>query len=467
MITRQVDVAVIGAGSAGMNAFRAAKERTNKVLLIESGEYGTTCARVGCMPSKLLIAAAEAAHNVAEASGFGINPLAVEIDGVAVMERVRTERDRFVGFAAAAATNEPMSQRLIGRAKFLDDNTLVVDDHTVVKARSIVIATGSRPVYPRSFESLGDRLMVNDDVFEWRDLPNSIAVFGPGVIGLELGQALSRLGVRTHMFGLGGQVGPLTDPSVMASATQTLSKEFYLNANANVTKMVAVEEGVLIEYQDQNQSQSIVVDNVIASTGRAPNVGNLGLENTTLVLDDKGVPVFDSETMQAGASSIFIAGDANNQKTLLHEAVDEGRIAGKNAATYPVVDKGLRTSPLGVVFTDPQMAMVGSTYRELKGKGVVIGEVSFEGQGRSRVMRQNKGLLRVYADCVTGQFLGAEMFGPRVEHLGHLLAWAHQAEMTIEQMLQMPFYHPVIEEGLRTALRDAKDQLQTCLPKAA
>ncbi|VFS46611.1 dihydrolipoamide dehydrogenase [Budvicia aquatica] len=109
--------------------------------------------------------------------------------------------------------------------------------------------------------------------------------------------------------------------------------------------------------------------------------------------------------------------------------------------------------------------MVGSTYRELNQKFSAcgcfeIGKVSFENQGRSRVMLRNKGLLHVYGEQGTGRFLGAEMIGPGAEHIAHLLAWAHQQEMTVGQMLDMPFYHPVIEEGLRTALRDLESKLK-------
>ena len=128
-----------------------------------------------------------------------------------------------------------------------------------------------------------------------------------------------------------------------------------------------------------------------------------------------------------------------------------------------------------MVFSDPQIAMVGSTLRELNQKYsscgcFEIGEVSFEDQGRSRVMLRNKGILRVYGEHGTGRFLGAEMMGPDVEHIAHLLAWAHQMQMTVSQMLDMPFYHPVVEEGLRTALRDLNaklhlgpEQIKRCL----
>ena len=131
---------------------------------------------------------------------------------------------------------------------------------------------------------------------------------------------------------------------------------------------------------------------------------------------------------------------------------------------FPDIRAGLRRSPLSVVFSDPQIAMVGSSLRELNQKYsscgcFEIGEVSFEDQGRSRVMLRNKGILRVYGEHGTGRFLGAEMMGPNVEHIAHLLAWAHQQQMTVSQMLDMPFYHPVVEEGLRTALRDLNAKL--------
>ncbi len=461
MITRNADVAVIGAGSAGLVAFREAKKWTNNVVLIEGGPHGTTCARVGCMPSKLLIAAAEAAHAVHGAPAFGVTVAGIEIDGVAVLDRVRRERDRFVGFVLEGVDAIPEEQRIGGFARFIDDHHVQVDDHTIVNAKRVVIATGSSPRYPKAWDELGDRLVVNEDIFGWTDLPKSVAVFGPGVIGIELGQALSRLGVEVSLFGIGGRVGPLTDPEVMASARDAFASEFDLNADVDVKAMRRVDDGVFIEFVDRDGAvRQMVVDYVVAATGRAPNVAGLALENTSLPLDATGVPVFDDTTMRVGRSHIFIAGDVNDDRPLLHEASDEGRIAGTNAGRYPVVQPGRRSSSLAIVFSDPQIAMVGSTHSELANQEIVIGAVSFEDQGRSRVMLKNKGLLRVYADADTGCFLGAEMFGPRAEHLGHLLAWAHQTGMSISEMLEMPFYHPVVEEGLRTALRDAEAALR-------
>ncbi|USH02651.1 dihydrolipoyl dehydrogenase [Grimontia kaedaensis] len=466
MKTLNVDVAVIGGGTAGLGAYRAAKAHADNVVIIEGGPYGTTCARVGCMPSKLLIAAAEAVHHIEKAPGFGVHPQGeIKINGREVMDRVKRERDRFVGFVLEGVDDIPAEDKIAGYAKFIDDNTLVVDDHTRIEAKRIVIATGSRPTWPAPWNDLGDRLIVNDDVFDWDDLPESVAVFGPGVIGLELGQSLHRLGVKVKVFGVGGQVGPLTDPTVMAYADKAFNEEFYLDADAKVEEMVREGEKVHIRYLDkQGQEQRVEVDYVLAATGRRPNVDKLDIENTGMELDARGVPTADSYTMQTSVASIFISGDASNQIPLLHEAADQGRIAGDNAGRFPDIRAGLRRSKIAAVFSDPQIAMVGETYKEITARlGTCgcfeTGVVSFEGQGRSRVMLRNKGVLHVYGEQGTGRFLGAEMMGPNAEHLAHLLAWAHQNQMTISQMLDMPFYHPVIEEGVRTALRDLNAKL--------
>lgn len=457
------DVAVIGAGTAGLAAYRAAKAAGRAALLIEGGVYGTTCARVGCMPSKLLIAPAEAAHAVERFPGFGLRG-EVAVDGRAVMARVQRERDRFVGFVTQGVDALPASDKLHGYARFVADTTLVVGD-TTVDARAVVIATGSSPAYPPAWNDLGDRLLTNENVFELSDLPQSVAVFGPGVIGLELGQAMHRLGVRVKVFGRGGGVGPLSDPDLLAEARRVFGAEFYLDTDAHAT-VTRNGERLAVQYRDlSGETRTESFDYLLAATGRASNVRNLGLENTSLALDARGVPVFDRETMQCGAAPIFIAGDADDEVPLLHEAADEGRIAGDNATRFPDVHPGLRRAGLGIVFTDPQIAVVGGGRRAAQATTYVTGTVSFDDQGRARVMQRNRGRLNVYAEVGSGMLLGAEMLGPDAEHLGHLLAWARQLDLTVADMLKLPFYHPVVEEGLRTALRDAFAKLDAASRK--
>src|SRR5688572_29090577 len=375
MNTLKLDVAVIGAGTAGLAAYRAARAAGARAAVIEGGPYGTTCARVGCMPSKLLIAAAEAAHAIERAPGFGVHAGSPRVNGEEVMARVRRERDRFVGFVLAGVDEIPQADRILGHARFIDRQALQVrgwpptgsgSNNTRIEARAIVIATGSRPTVPPLLQGLGDRLIVNDDVFDWHDLPKSVAVFGPGVIGLELGQALARLGVRVVVLGRGGRVGPITDPAVRDAALKAFGREFLLDPDAHVTRVERIGDEVEIDFRGpEGDARTERFEYVLAATGRIPNVDQLALETLGFEHDRRGVPLFDKRTLQIAGSTIFIAGDAADDVPVLHEAADEGRIAGENAARYPQVKPGLRRAPLGIVFTDPQIAIVGGGFTNL------------------------------------------------------------------------------------------------------
>jgi dihydrolipoamide dehydrogenase len=451
---RSVDVAVIGAGTAGLAAYRAAAATGARVVIIEHGPGGTTCARVACMPSKLLIAAADVAHTAKTAAPFGIR-CSPEVDGAAVMERVRRERDRFVESVVARVDRIAAEERIPGRARFIAPQVLEVDGQRI-EARAVVVATGSSPSVPQAFDAVRDRLVVSDGVFAWTTLPGSVAVFGCGAIGLELGQALHRLGVRVHLFGRGGAIGPLKDPAVRAAAEAALGADVALDATTEIHGVRREGEGISVDFTTKGHAHRETFALALVATGRRPNVAGLGLENAGVRLDDHGVPLFDRSTMQCGSSGVFLAGDASQGLPVLHEALDEGKMAGENAARFPDIPKGVRRSHLQIVFCDPQIAVVGNPFEELSGAGeTVIGEVRFEHQGRSIILGEKHGIGRLYAERASGRFLGAEIVGARAEHLGHLLAWAHQQALDIDQMLALPFYHPTLEEGLRTALRDA------------
>ncbi|HEY0892933.1 MAG TPA: dihydrolipoyl dehydrogenase, partial [Cellvibrio sp.] len=466
MKIRHVDIAVIGAGTAGLSAYREARNYTDNLVLIEGGAYGTTCARVGCMPSKLLIAAADHAHHASQNGVFGVDYPTLFINGQAVLKRIRYERDRFVGSVIEAIDEFPIQHKIKAQAKFISTRELELTgaDGSVshVRAERIVVATGSTSVIPDFLQDVGKRLLTSDDLFELDDLPKSIAIFGAGVIGLELGQALSRLGVKVAVFGKNGELPFIKDPAISKYADAEFNCEFCLDLNADINTVRAEKESVIVEYRHREKGMiEEGFDYVLAATGRRPNIDALALENADLELDYKGIPFHDRYTGRCGSSSIYIAGDVSNDIPLLHEAADEGRIAGGNAGrslrNTDDVRAGLRRTPLSVVFTNPQIASAGQNLEEIRRdccNCYAIGEASFENQGRARVMNKNRGLLRVYGEKGTGLLLGAEMFGPAAEHIAHQLAWVIQLRLTVPEILELPFYHPVIEEGVRTALSD-------------
>lgn len=452
-----VDVAVIGAGTAGLNARREAARAGKSYVLIERGAYGTTCARVGCMPSKLLIAAAEAARGVSRAATFGVRASGVEIDGRAVMERVRALRDDFVSGVVESTEAIDDEARLRGEARFVDTTTLRVGDDVEVRAGAVVIATGSAPWIPPAFEGVGAD--TSDTIFEWETLPARLAVIGTGVIGLELGQALSRLGVEVAFFNPNEEVGAFTDPELAQAQRQLLEAE--LELHTGVEELGARREGetITVTWSRDGERHSRAFDRVLVAAGRRPNLEGLGLERAGLPLDERGVPPWDPRTCRCGDAPIFMAGDVTGHRPLLHEASDEGHIAGENASFPCAVGAHVRRTPLHIAFTDPQSAMVGTSFEALP-EDAATASASFVDQGRARVIAQNHGLIRVYADRSSCELIGAEMLGPQVEHLAHLVAFMVQRKLTVQETLQLPIYHPTLEEGLRTALRQLAKALE-------
>ena len=459
---RTVDVAVIGAGSAGLQAFKAASLHTDDVVLIEAGAYGTTCARSGCMPSKLLIAAAEHAHAARQADVFGVRTGEVSVDGRAVMARLHEHRDRFVRGIVENTLAIPEAQRIRGHARFREPGVLSVDGEPL-RARRVVIATGSTPRVPKQIEEgAGPRGITIGDLWEMDALPRAVVVFGAGVIGVEAAQALSRLGVRVRCLSKGGSVATLTDPAVTAAAADILSAAFPLDLDADIQDVSHDEDSVTVTFAQDGERVTETFDWALAATGRVPAVASLDLQNAGLRLDEHGVPIADRSTCLCeagegpGDAAVFIAGDAEGNAPVLPVATDDGRIAGDNAGRWPDIQAHQRRAGLAITYTKPDIAVAGMSHAEAQeaGHAFAVGEASFADQGRAVVEDRAKGLLRIYGEKATGRLLGAEMIAPDGEHHAHLLAWSMGQGLCAQEALALPVYHPCTEEAVRTALRD-------------
>ncbi|MCF7837748.1 MAG: dihydrolipoyl dehydrogenase [Candidatus Marinimicrobia bacterium] len=446
---RSVHTVIIGAGSAGLSALRQVRQETDDYILVNDGPLGTTCARTGCMPSKVLVEIARDYHRRRRFDEIGIaGAEALRCDVPAVLRRVRALRDRFVS-GMIASTRELAGDRLVaGRASFLAANEIQVGAERI-HARQIIIATGSHPVLPQRWRKYAPRIRTTDDIFEQADLPPRIAVIGLGPVGLELGQALNRLGIHAPGFSLLETIGGLTDPRVNRAAREAIGGEMtmILGAPAEIEP-----DGDQLRVCAGGSTE--IVDQVLLAMGVKPNIAKLGLENLGVPLNERGLPAYDQRTAQVAGLPVYLAGDVNGCRPILHEALDEGFIAGGNAAAGSAVPYCRRT-PLRMVFSDPQIATVGQTQAELKSADVVVGEADFSEQSRAVAAGRNQGLLRIYIERRSGRVMGAEMAVPDGEHLAHILALAVQQKMTVFEMLQMPFYHPTIEEGLSSALRQA------------
>lgn len=412
------------------------------------------------MPSKLLIAAGEAAHSVRNAAEFGIEVAEPRINGPEVMKRVRRLRDDFVSGVKDSIDDLPDGVAVKSTAHFLSQTELALDDGRKVTAKAIIIATGSSPVIPPPFADLGDAVLTNESLFELEQLPASLGVIGAGPLGLELAQALARLGVSVEVFDMGTEIAGLSKGDPHTSLKDALSREltFHLDVNPEAKR---VEDGVELSWDEDGQSRTAVFERLLVAAGRAPNLESLDLEKSGTELDDHGTPMFDEQTLQCSSSPVFIVGDANHDLPILHEASSEGAIAGNNAATHPDVQSFSRSTRLQIMFTEPNMAIIG----EDPGDDTVTGRVDYKDQGRARAMGVNQGVCEIYARTGCGTITGACLVGPGAEHLAHLLAWSIEHGATASDLLDKPFYHPTIEEGLKTALKQICHGLH--LPKPA
>jgi len=448
---RQVDVAIIGCGSAGLYTLSKVRPAGKSVVMIDGGELGTTCARVGCMPSKGVIQVAEDVHRREVYSRFGLEggeQLALDVEDA--MEYVRDLRDNFVDRVLSnSSDNFPEGMLIDSYAHFVEPNVLETADGQRIRAERIVIATGSRPLIPAAWAEFRDDIITTDEFFELEQLPGSAAIIGMGVIGLEIGQSMKRLGVQVTGIDLAETIGGLSDPEVAKHAIEIIGKEIplWLGAPAELSR---AEDGRIKVTAGEH---SVVVDKVFASLGRVPNVDKLNLEAIGVACDARGVPLHNPNTMQIGDLPIYIAGDVTAERPLLHEAGDEGRIAGFNAATGSNM-AFKRKTPLSIVFSDPNIVHVGASFASLDPDTTAVGAMMMAPVGRALIMAKNRGIIRVYADKASGKLLGGEMICAKGENLGHLLAWCIQMDLTVGQLLQMPFYHPVMEEALQAALND-------------
>ena len=476
-VTLKVDVAVIGAGTAGQNAFRQASKTTKNIVIINDGFWTTICATVGCMPSKLLIAAAERAHDAKYSDEFGIHA-DVQIDGKQVMARVQAERDRFANGVKKQVEGWPVDKKISGRAHINQDGLIEVNDE-LIAADKIIVATGSSPFIPDGWsDKLGKTLLTSDTVFELTDLPKSLAVIGAGAIGLEIAQAFTRLGVAVTLFNKANRVGGLQDKDINKKAIECLGHELTMKLGSEVEDIginasdkqsidAQANKGrptAFIKYKDSDgQSQEWQGDYVLVATGRHNNIEALGIENLGVELDDNNRPKdLNKNTGQIADLEVYIIGDANAHIPLLHVASDEGFSAGSEVCQNNM-GAHIRPPavPLSIIFCEPQIINVGMSLPEIEESALkyVIGKVSFDNQGRSRIMGVNCGLLHIYGCKETDKILGASMVGPDAEYIAHILAVAITNDLSVKALLDTPFYHPTILEGLRTALRDVQEQM--------
>ena len=458
------DCLIIGAGSAGISAYQAAKEQGVHCILVESGPLGTTAQRSGDVPSCLLFAAGKVAHSTVNAEKFGLKVLSeFKFDNSNVLNALRAVRAQSTTEVLSFLYKIPDDERIIGKASFINDHQVHVGESLIIEFKSAVIATGSSPVIPYEIGKLGGILTTND-LFEIDNFKKRIAVFGTSAVGIYLGQALAYLGLDVTAF-CDNTFWCLTDETVISKAHDSLRNNFKLSVNSRITAIEKYDDKYGIYYLNEADYENfIIVDEIIAAGNRYPKIEGLKLRDIGININPQGYIDVDEKTLQTSIPHIFAAGDVIRPDMSTNLAKKTGTVAGKNAAMMPDKCQLEDDVRLNILYTDPAVAIVGMSLNEMKeraglGFQFVVGE-SHTDKGRYRCERSASGIIRIYCDLNNHCVLGAEMCAVGCEHIAHFLALAIKKKMTADELSEFTFYHLSYEEALKEAAKSALKVIQ-------
>lgn len=465
----QFDVVVIGAGTAGLAAAKAAHSEGARVALVDHGPLGTLCARKGCMPSKIILRSTDALVRARRLARLGVRaPGEPTLDWPVVRERQRTLVREFVDSIVRQVETSKHFTLLRGSARFSEAGELQVDGDVAhggdgrthrLTASSWVIAAGSLPVLPPIEGLRRVPFLTSDDVFDLEAIPQSIAVIGAGAIGVELGQFLARAGAEVHLIGESGAVAGLSEGALLDTLLAPLGRELELHRWTRVQQIRPDAGSLCVELKGRNGSSELRVATVLVAAGRRPNLEGLGLDRMGVRLE-RGVPVHD-EFMKTTNPAVFVAGDAAGPPALLHTASLQGRAAGRNAAAggalkSPALEPGMR-----IVFSDPQVATVGLDPHAARAAGyqACVARRLWNDQGKAKVLDETDGMAQLVVDRKTGRVLGCQLVGYQADLLVHLISYAMHFAATVDDLLNLHHYHPTLVEMIPSLARLAVEQL--------
>ncbi len=465
----QHDVIVIGAGPGGyVAAIRAAQLGLNVACVEQEPALGGTCLRIGCIPSKALL---ESSERFVEARGglaeHGVKVGSVELDLPAMLKR----KDEVVGGltkGVEALFKKHKITRYLGHARLAGPGRVNVVPAELgaeatrgaapieLRAKHILIATGSKSAPLNGVELDYDRIGTSTEALSYPEVPKHLVVIGAGYIGLELGSVWRRLGAQVTVLEYLDRILPGMDDELAAEALKLLKRQrldFHLGARVTAARRDAGTKGQRDEARcivECEGAEPVRCDRVLLAVGRVPNTDDLGLETVGLKLDEKGrIPVNDH--FATSAAGVYAVGDVIRGPMLAHKAEDEGVacvehiVTGYGHVNYDAIP--------GVCYTEPEIAAVGQTEEQLKAAAVAYrkGVFHFRGNGRARALGHVDGKVKILADAKTDRVLGVHIIGPRAGDLIAEAAVAIEFGASSEDLARCSHAHPTLAEALKEA----------------
>lgn len=454
------DIIILGGGSAGYAAARTALEYTQKVAVVDgASELGGLCILRGCMPSKTLLYSAEIAHVANHGEKLGLETSGVRVNPAKLQERKRRLIGEFADYRAGQL-QDGRFDLFRSKAKFLDHLTISLDDGKELWADKYVIATGS-VIHEPSITGLNEiESLTSDEILSLSELPESIVVLGGGIVACELAQYLNRSGVRVTMVQRNPFLLKETSPEASRTVRKALEDEgIRIFTETSLSGVRESGSQVVVSFQDANGPHLVVADKLFNALGRKPATESLDLDQADVQLTASG-HIQTNEFQQSTNPAIYAAGDCAGPHEIVHVAIMQGEIAAHHAlgGKQRVIDYD---HVLKIVFTDPQVALVGLSRAEIVARGIDFCEASypFFDHGKSLVMDANYGYVRVFARKQDGRVIGAECVGKDASECIHSLSVAVANNLSISDLLKVHWYHPTLSEIWTYPLEDIQEEI--------
>lgn len=464
------DVAIIGGGSAGYAAARTSIAEGLKTIVIEGGpQVGGLCILKGCMPSKALIESANRYRTLQRAEEFGLRATDLRV----IPEEIVARKSRLIHEFAEYRQEQLESAKfefLRGQAVFETKNRVRVDlldgGQTMIEAKVFIIATGSIVQVP-DIPGLKDiDFLTSNEALELMQLPKSMVVLGAGPVALELAHYFQSMGVDVSVIQRSNQVLKGIDVDVAQVVEQAfLKRGIKVFTETRIQSMQMDAAGTkTINFEHQGSLVEIKSDAVLNALGRTPNTQGLGLEEIGVALKKERIDV--THTMQTNVETIFAVGDVSGPFEVVHVAITQGEVAARNAARI----LGQRTKckleemdyrlKLFAVFTDPEVGVVGMTEMDAERNDVAVAVATypFDDHGKSLVMGETYGFVKLLMDLKTGEICGGAVVGPHASELIHEIVVAMAFHATPMQLAKVPHYHPTLSEIWTYPAEDLAEQ---------
>lgn len=455
------DVAVLGGGPGGYEAAIRCSQYGLKTVLIEARELGGTCLNRGCIPTKALLHGAEFYDEAKSAREFGVlfDNLAFDYEKLAAYKEKIVSRLRkgIEGLEKAHGVNV-----IKGFGVLQNANEIEVNGETVV-ADHIILATGSSPFLPPIPGVDNKSVMTSDEVLEMKQCPESLVIIGGGIIGIEFATLYASLGKKVTVIEMQPDILKGIDKEIVKELSQILKRKgVQIIAGAKVTGIEEAEE-ITVNYEKDGQTNSAVGTCCIVSVGRKAQIDQIGLDAVGIKRNGSFVEV--DAYLRTNIPNIYAIGDITGKIQLAHVATKQGMVAAEN-----IIGKK-KPMKYGVVpsclYTNPEIAWIGLSEEEAvkAGKNIKIGRYGVGGNGKSSVMGQSKGLIKLVCDHATGEVYGAQIMAPRATDMIGEIAVIMECEGTIEELSDTIHPHPTVCEIIVEAAHDVEGLCCNAPPK--